>query len=166
MELLKTFGLDWRLLVWQIINFAIVVFVLKKFAFGPIIAGLAKRTARLEQGLKDADAARENLDSTERERREVLSKARTEAGKILSETRAAAETLRDDLVAKARAEVEEVVLRGKERLTAEKEGMVTAARAEIGELVVAAVLKVLPRELTGKDHEKLVADAAAILGKK
>lgn len=163
MELLKTLGIDWRLLFWQAVNFLIVLYVLKRYAFGPIVEALARRTAALEQGLKDAAAAKESLLSGEKEKAAMVAAARTEAGRILTEARSDAEAMRAELLAKAKSEVEEIVARGKERLASEKEAMVDSARSELGALVVDAVSKILPRVVTEKDKERLAEEAAAAL---
>jgi F-type H+-transporting ATPase subunit b len=162
MELLKTLGIDWRLLFWQIVNFLIVLFVLKRYAFGPIVEALAKRTEKLEQGLKDAASAKESLLSADKEKAAMIASARGEAGRILTETRTEAEAMRAETLAKAKSEVEEIVVRGR-RVASEKEAMVEAARSELGSIVVDAVARILPRVLTDKDKEKLVEEAAAAL---
>lgn len=166
MELLRTLGIDWKYLLGQVINFLIVLFVLKKYAFGPIVDTLAKRTAKLEQGLQDAAAAKSARTSGEQEKAVVLAAARADAGKLLQDTRAQAEEMRAELLTKAKNDVEDVVQLGKERLAMEKEQMLAAAKGELAELVVAAVHKISPRVFTEKDETALFSEAAAVLQKK
>ena len=163
MELLRTLGIDWRLLMWQIVNFLIVLFILKKYAFGPITDALAKRTAKLEQGLRDAVTAKRNLSLSVEEKEVILKDARQEAGRILNEAREQSESLRNEMMIKAKTDVEQIVSQGKNRLITEKEAMLSSAKSEIGALVVAATEKILPRILSTKDHELLVSEAATAL---
>jgi F-type H+-transporting ATPase subunit b len=166
MELLHTLGIDWKYLLGQVINFLIVLFVLKKYAFGPIVETLAKRTATLEQGLRDATAAKAARTSGEQEKAAVIAAARAEAGNLLQDTRAQAEEMRLEMLTKAKNDVEDVVQLGKERLVMEKEQMLAAAKGELAELVVAAVHKISPRVFTEKDEVALFHEAAAVLQKK
>lgn len=165
MELLNTLGIDWKYLLGQVVNFCIVLFVLKKYAFGPIVDALAKRTAKLEQGLHDAAVAKSARATGEREKTAMLAAARAEAGSVLQETRARAEELRAEMLSKAKNDVEDVVRLGKERLAMEKEQMLSAAKGELAELVVAAIHKISPRVFTDKDEAALFDEAATVLQK-
>jgi F-type H+-transporting ATPase subunit b len=166
MEITKTLGIDWRLLIWSVVNFLIVFFILKKYAFGPIVEALARRTAKLEQGLKDAAAAKENLVAVARDRESALKEARTEAGKILSEARTEAERLKDEVVAKTKTEAEEILNRGKERLTAEKEAMIASAKEEMADLLVVVLKKLLPRVGTKEGEAELVKQVSEVIKEK
>ena len=59
-ELITKLGIDWKFLIAQIVNFLVLLFVLYKFAYGPILAMLEKRQKKIEKGLKDAEAATKN----------------------------------------------------------------------------------------------------------
>ena len=82
-ELLNKLGIDYKLLIAQIINFLVLLFVLWKFAYGPILAILEKRQKKIEKGLADAEAAEKRLEESEKKQKEVLRKARTEAKEIV-----------------------------------------------------------------------------------
>ena len=86
-ELLSKLGIDWKLLIAQIINFLVLLFVLWKFAYGPILAILDKRTKKIEQGLKDAEASRKKLADSEERQKEILKMARTEGKEIVEKAR-------------------------------------------------------------------------------
>lgn len=161
MELLRTLGIDWSHLLWSVINFLIVLFVLKRFAFGPIVDALAKRTAKIEEGLKNAQAAQDALASSKKERAAAVRAGEVEAHALLVEAKNSAEVIRTDMLEKAKAEVDEIVKQGKRRMIAEKETMVIAAKNEVATLLVDALEKVLPRNLGAKDHDALVSEAAA-----
>ncbi len=160
MELFSTFGIDWRLLLWQAVNFAVVLFVLKRFAIGPLIATLERRRVKIEEGLREAEAARKVLSDAETGRDGTLREAREKAGTILAEARAHSERLQEDLLAKARAEAAKILADGKASLTAEKDAMLRSAKAEVADLVVLAAAKAVPRVLTERDRETLLTEAA------
>ncbi|TAL20551.1 ATP synthase F0 subunit B [Patescibacteria group bacterium] len=160
MELLSKLGIDWRLLVWQIVNFGIVLLVLKKFALGPVMRALDERAKKLEQGLRDAEEAKTVKVAAESEREKILAAARNESGRIVAEARKEAEVLREELHSRAKKEVDGLLLTGKNALKAEKELMLGEAKSELGLLVVEAVGKVLSRALTKEDEESLLVAAA------
>ncbi|MDP2944107.1 MAG: ATP synthase F0 subunit B, partial [bacterium] len=78
-SLISTFHVDVRLLVAQLINFAIVFFVLYFFAFKPLVKVMADRSEKIDKSLKDADAIEKRLALTERERAEIIAAAKKQA---------------------------------------------------------------------------------------
>jgi ATP synthase F0 subunit b len=85
MEILHVFGIHWKLLLAQVVNFSIALFVLHRYVYKPIFAILAERQAKLAKGLKDAEEAQSERARTEEERVAVLRVAREEAGKLVDE---------------------------------------------------------------------------------
>lgn len=84
MEALANLGIDWKLLLAQVVDFVIVLLVLKRFAYQPMLKLLDERTAKIEKGLADAEHAGQKL--SEIETKEDIAEARTEAKRILAET--------------------------------------------------------------------------------
>ena len=90
MEVLAKLGIDGKLLLAQAINFAVLFWVLRRFAYRPMLDFLEKRATRIEQGLKDAEAAKVKLGEMEEKEKSALLQARTEAKNIIALAEAAA----------------------------------------------------------------------------
>src|SRR6266404_9876792 len=85
-----TFGVDWSHFISQVISFGIVVVLLQRFAYKPILQVLEQRRQRIAEGLANADRIKQELAKTEAARQEVLSQANIQANKLIEEARAAA----------------------------------------------------------------------------
>ena len=72
MEVLAKLGIDWKLLIAQAVNFLVLLWILRRYAYGPILRVLEARTARIEQGLKDAQASELKLQSAADEEKKLL----------------------------------------------------------------------------------------------
>ena len=161
MELLNTLGINGWLLMWQVILFLVLLFILKTFAYKPILAALDEREARLKKGLADADQARRDAAEAAKEKETTLRAAAQEAEKMVGTARTDAEGLRAEMLTKAKAEVEQTLAHGRAQLDAERAAMLRGVEAELSGVVHAATEKVLARTVTGQDHQKLVAEAVA-----
>lgn len=161
MELINTLGIDWRILLWQVVMFLVLLGVLRAFAYGPIVKALETREQRIAKGLSDAEAAERFRAEADALKREMLAAATKESQRVLEEAKRAGEQLRAEAMAKTRAEVERMLKEGMSRLEQERGAMMAGAEKELEGLVAAAVGKVLERAVDGKDHAKLMKDALA-----
>ncbi|TAK04631.1 hypothetical protein EPO33_01405 [Patescibacteria group bacterium] len=161
MELINTLGIDWRILLWQAAVFLVLLGVLRKFAYGPILAALTARREKIAVGLADAEAAAQAKAEAERTRQEIVAAAQKEAGRIIADAAAASEAQRAESLLRTRAEVERLLREGDQRLAQERAAMMAGAEAELGGVVKTSLEKVLGRLVTEKDHERLLADALA-----
>ena len=96
-ELIRHFGIDWKLLLAQAVNFLILLVVLKKFAYGPILKILKKRKDEIEKGLKFTKEAGERLEQIGEEKEAVLKEARGEALGIVSQAENTAKIRKDEI---------------------------------------------------------------------
>ncbi|MFA5107079.1 MAG: F0F1 ATP synthase subunit B [Patescibacteria group bacterium] len=161
MELITQLGINWKLLIAQVINFFILLFVLYRFAYKPILRMLNKRTATIEKSLDDAKQIERNLAESAKEKEAALKSARQQAQKILDEVMQKAEALRQEKLKLANAEVEEIVKRTKAELAQAKITLVKEAQAEVADVVVQAVEKILLERLDEKKDRELVQRALA-----
>ena len=162
-ELIKTFHIDWKLLVAQVINFGIVVFVLFKFAYKPLLKHMNERTETIEKGLDDARKAQEKLEKAEEEKSGKLKEARLEALGILEEAGKQAEKNKETIVGEARKEAEKVVVQAKKQIEMEKEKMLKEVKQEVGELVVSATEKVIGKKMKEEDDKRLIDEVVSSL---
>ena len=114
-ELIKHFGIDWKLLAAQVVNFAILLFLLKRFAYKPILGMLKKRREEIEKGLKFTKDAETKLNLIGEEREEVLKTARQEALKIVGDAEHTGRIRKDEALTKAAELLAELGLEARSR---------------------------------------------------
>ena len=155
-ELLSKLGIDWKLIIAQIVNFLVLLFVLYKFAYGPILGMLEKRQKKIEKGLADADKAQKNLEKSEEKQKEILRKARTEAKDIVEKAHMQAEKSKSEIAVEAKAQSEKILVDAKKQISQEKEKMISEVKSEIGSLVVAATEKIILERIDEKKDKELI----------
>ncbi|HSH08798.1 MAG TPA: F0F1 ATP synthase subunit B [Oceanipulchritudo sp.] len=153
------FGIDWKLILAQVINFGFVSFLLWRFAFKPVMATLEDRQRKIAEGLQYAEESKIQLAETEKRQAEVLREANTKAQEILHETRDKARQFEDKMKAETATQIEEIRKRAEAANELERQKMLQEVRQEIARLVVLTSGKVLQRELG--DEEKSRLDKAA-----
>ncbi len=159
MEILELFGIDWKLMLAQLINFAIVVLVLWKFAIKPLTATMEKRNKEIEQGLFDAEKAKEKLEEVGNEVKAKLQETKQEAAVILEKARKQSEENKQSTVDKTKEEVEALIKKAKIQIDSEKDSMVAEVKGEVAQMVVTALEKILSEGLS-KDMDKKYIDKA------
>ncbi|TVR56145.1 MAG: ATP synthase F0 subunit B [Gemmatimonadales bacterium] len=150
------FTVDPGLSVWTIATFLVVLFVLGKFAWGPILGALDAR----EKGIKDSiDAAtqlRQEAKESLEEHRRQLADARRQAQEIVAEGRSAADRLRRDIEEKAREEAERILERTRQEIRRERDVAIEQIRTEAVDLALAAAARILDEKLTEERDRALV----------
>lgn len=157
--LLASLGIEGKLFVAQLINFGLIVFVLWKFAYKPLLKAMDERSKKIEQGLKDAASAGNAAKLAEEERASIVADARKAAKEIMDNAAVAAEKERVESAAKAKAEVAKIVEAGRAQIAADQQKMMDEAKAELGTLVALAAEKVLKQKVDSGADAKLIADA-------
>jgi F-type H+-transporting ATPase subunit b len=150
---------DPGLFIWTIITFLGLLFALKKLAWGPLLAALESRQSEIRKSLDDAQKARQELERLNQESAQILTKARGEADEIIVRSRADAERLREDMKQKARAEADAVVKNAERQIQLETARALQQIRTEAVELSVMIASKLIQRNLTKEDNERLIEDA-------
>ena len=159
-NLFSDFGITWAKFLSQVFLFAIVYFLLSKFAFGPVLAMLEERRKRIEEGQLNAEKIKKQLAEAELRYQEVLRKANEEAGKLIEEARATCETTTQRQLQQAIREAEEIIGRAREDIQMERHKMVDEVKKEMVSLVVDTTAKVTGKVLTAQDQERLTAETA------
>lgn len=159
MELLQNLGIDWRLLIAQLINFVILLAVLYRFLYKPVLKLLHERSARIEEGLKNADTAEAKLKEASAAYEKKVLEARGEAQKIMEMSRKEGEKVKAEVVATAQKEADKIVASGRSRLAAEKEKIMREAQEELADLVEHAAEHVLGGVVTPEIDKQLIDQA-------
>ena len=121
---------DPGLFIWTIITFLVLVFLLKKFAWGPILQALETRQTTITKSLEDVDQATKELERLQRESAEILQTARVEAEGIVLKSRSDASALGEDLKQKARVEADVTIREAKRQIEMEKGQALREIRAK------------------------------------
>ncbi len=154
MELLNNLGINGKLLLAQIINFVILLAVLYKFAYGPVLKMLNDRTKKIEKGLKDAEEAKKKLIEMEKKEKNVLHQARLEAKDIIEKAEAVSVKDAERIIAEAKDQSEKMLDQAKRQIEKEKEKILAEAKSEIANLVMVATEKIIGEKLDeNKDRE-------------
>ncbi len=151
------------LMIWTIVCFLITLFVLKRYAFGPIQKAIDERRDRIRASLDEADHAREEARRLLEEHRALISRAQTDAEQILSEARRVADAnerrMREELEADRQRRLEET----RKQIDAETRRALEQIRLEVVDLSLLAATKVTRKALDDADHKRLIEEAVGEL---
>ena len=147
---------SYGLMVWTLVIFVILVFILSKYAFGPITASVEARERALEEAIEGAKRDREEAARLLAEHRANLDASRGEAQKIIADARIAAERVRTELVEQAHAEQAAMLARARQEIESEKVRAIAELRREAVDLAIAGASKVIEKNLDEAGNRALV----------
>lgn len=153
--LIPSFGL----LFWTLLAFLIVFFLLKKFAWKPIIGSLKERETTIAESLATAEKVRAEMAQLKNENEELLAKAREERAQLLKEARDTKERIIGDAKEQAKTEANKIITEAQASIQQQKMAALTDVKNQVGKLVIEVAEKVLRRELEHKsEQEKFIRD--------
>jgi F-type H+-transporting ATPase subunit b len=152
------FGVDLPHFVAQCISFAIVAFLLQRYAYKPILAVLAERKQRIKESLENAEKIKQELARTQTRTQEMMVQAGQQASKMIEEARAAAARVQEQETQKAIAAAQAIVDKARQAAQAEHARMLADLRHEVGRLVVETTAKVTGKVLTLEDQRRLAEE--------
>jgi F-type H+-transporting ATPase subunit b len=144
------------LMVWTLVIFVILLWVLGRYAFGPITEQVRKREQALTDALESAKRDREEAAKLLEEQRRQLEAARDEGQKLIGEARNAAERSRQDLVNQAHAQQQDILNRTRDEIRAERDKAIAALRREAVDLAILGATKVIEKNLDDRTNRELV----------
>lgn len=159
MDFLTNFGIQPILLLAQIVNFILILFLLKKFFYKPIIKMLDDRRKRIEESLQNAQFIQEKLAKTEENSKKILEEARNNAQNIISEAKKAADRIYDQASLDARKLADQTLEKTKIQIEKQREEMQKQLGTETLTLVARIVKKVLGRSLKESERHGLTQKA-------
>ena len=151
--------LDPGLLLWTIITFLVLVLILWKAAWKPIVAGLDSRAERLRGDIEKAEKARLDAEVILNKNKEILDKAKDETANIIAEGKANAEKIRAEIIAKAGQEAREIAERSKREIISAKDKALGELKLEIVNIATDIASKIIVKNLKPEDQEAIVKDA-------
>jgi F-type H+-transporting ATPase subunit b len=150
---------DPGLFIWTIVTFLVLLALLAKFAWRPLLAALDSRQETIRKSLDDAQLARQELERLNKESAEIIRTARVEAESIISQSRADGERLREEVKQKARAEADHIVRNAERQIQLETGRALQQIRREAVDLSVMIASKIIQRNISKEDNERLIEDA-------
>jgi F-type H+-transporting ATPase subunit b len=152
---------DPGLFIWTILTFLVLLVLLSKFAWTPLLAALKERQDRISQSLDAAKHASEEGERLRRESAEIIRQAHVEAGSIVAASRADAERLREETKQKARTEAAAILAAAERQIQAEAVRARDEVRREAADLSVAIASKLIRRNISVEDNRALIDEMIA-----
>ncbi len=158
-------SLQTDLALWTLITFLCFLFVMKKFAWGPMIEGLDKREEGIRKSISDAEESRRKSQAMLGEYDQRLKAAEQTVQAMVAEAKRDAERTSQDLIANAQREVEAIKVRAKDDILQAKDTALAEVFTQLNSQVVRATELVLGRALDDSDQDRLVGEALASVGR-
>ena len=155
------FSVDIWKLGFQIVNFLLLLYLLNRFLFKPVLARLDERSSKIAKGLEDAEVASRDRELARAEREAAVAEARKEAADMLARANKIAEDTRKEILDDARSEAEKVSARAREEIVAERDRAITEIRSQVADLALMAAGKLVQREMDGPTQRRLVEEFLA-----
>ncbi len=152
-QFLSAFGIEWSALVAQAVNFLILVFVLSRYVYKPVLGIIDRRREAIAESMekvKEIEHAKEKVDL---ERAAILRKADIEAGALLERAKTEAETVRTEIEKAAKLQAAQIVTKGMEQLENERATMIREVQNKLAHAIVLSAEKILRREFSKADQE-------------
>src|SRR5947207_11841458 len=162
-ETADTFGWNWKLFLSQVVSFCIVAFLLRRFAYRPILAVLEERRRKIEEGQLNAEKIRKELAEAEKRYQEIVARGNAEAQKMIDEARTSAAHLSERKQQEAIAAAQQIVAKAREASAIENERNMTQLKRELSRLDVETTTNVSGKILTPDDQRRLQEQAARTL---
>ncbi len=163
LDILGKIGFDWRMGLFNLLNFLFVFWLLKKFAFGPVMKIVHDRQEKEQEAVENFTKAKTELQMAERKAQELIDESKVQANRIVEKSHDDAKALGEQLKDKAKKEIELLILQAKKNIDIDKKEMKETLRRETVELVVMAVEKIMIEKLDDKKDEKMIQDILSSL---
>jgi F-type H+-transporting ATPase subunit b len=158
-EIIKTFHIDWKLILAQLVNFAIIFFVLKKFAYGPMMKLMSDRSEKIEKGIKDAESAHKKIIEIAEKEKVILVRARKQAQEIIARAEEVAVKSKEEIVVSAKQQSEKILADAGKTIEIEKNKMFAEVKTQVAELVIAATGKVIDEKMDSQKDKEIIEKA-------
>jgi F-type H+-transporting ATPase subunit b len=140
--------------IWTLVAFLIVLFLLKKFAWKPILKSLGDREANIANAIASAEKVKAEMAQMQSENEALLTKAREEKALMLKEARETKDRIISEAKEQAKVEANKIVLEAQAAISAQKMAALTEVKNQVGKLVIEVSEKVLRRELAAKEAQE------------
>ena len=158
-------GINWYLLVSQIINFGLIAFLLARFLYRPVLNALQSRTARIQESIENAEQVKQQLARAQQDYDAQLARARQEAAQIVAQANERAQVQAREVLANAQADAERIKAEAQQQAQQEREQLLRGLQGQLANLVAQTASSVIGQELRAGGHERLIQQSIADLGR-
>jgi F-type H+-transporting ATPase subunit b len=156
--------IEWLNALYQIAAFFVLLLLLKKYAFGPVMNMMEKREQHIAEQISSAEKNRDESEQYLKEQREAIQQARVEAKEIVENSKKMSEQQAAEIVKSAREESERLKENAKQEINTEKAQAISALREQVSTLSVLVAAKVIEKELDEHEQEKLIQETLKEVG--
>src|SRR5438874_1785095 len=149
---------DPGLFIWTILTFLVLLALLAKFAWKPLLQALESRQDSIRKSLDDADRAKKELERLQQESTQIIQEARINAESILARTRSDAEKVREELKQKAKEEADAILRNAQQQIQLQTRQALQQIRHEVADIAVLLTSKLLERNIAKEDNKRLIDD--------
>lgn len=156
MELLQKLGVDWKLLLAQIVNFTILLAVLTFFVYRPLLRIIDERRERIRKSMEDAEQIAHAKENITRAHEEALRNIDRECGAFLENAKNEAERAKADILRTADMEAQALLAKGREQLRAERAQAMREMQKSLATAILQMTENILEREFSPRDQERIL----------
>jgi len=150
---------DPGLFIWTIVTFLVLLALLAKFAWRPLLEALESRQSAIRKALDDAQQAKQELERVNQESAQIVNRARVDAEAIITQSRSDGDRLREEIRQKARTEADHIVKNAERQIQLETSRALEQIRREAVDLSVMIASKIIQRNLSKEDNQRLIDEA-------
>lgn len=156
----EQFGVDWPHFIAQLLTMLVVLWVLNRYAYKPLLDLLEERRRRIAESMAQAEQVKQELAKAQEAREKIIADAGKQAQQLIDEARAAAQRQGDQQLQQAIAQAEALIAKAREATDLDRQRMLTELKHEVGRLVVETTAKVTGKVLTLDDQRRLAEETA------
>ncbi len=157
LEILGKIGFDWQVALANLFNFVVIFLILKKFAFKPIFRVINERQQKIDQGLNDAEKAREDLIKAEEIKKQKIDEAKSKANQIIGDAQKSGDKIISQSEIEAEKAKKNILKDGQKELEEQKKKMEKKVERELSDMILFGVEKVLKENLSKTEKEKIIS---------
>ncbi len=159
MEALTKLGINPLLLIAQIVNFLLLLWILNKFLYKPILKLFRERSSKIEDGIKTAETLKKQAAEADERHRQLIEEAKKEAHRIIEQATKLGDEEKKKIIEIANEESRKIVERTMQEIKAEKQNIMAEIKKEVGEMVVTLSADLIRKKLDEKSQRSLIEEA-------
>lgn len=157
MQILEALGVDWKILIAQILNFFLLLFILKKILYKPMISFLENREKKIKKGLENAEKYEKNLVALDIEKERIFRQARKDAQKFINEAAKEGETIKDQIIDDANKKAQKILEKTQLQIEDQKKQMVDEVKEDLVDLITMS-LETVSKKKANQDDKEYIED--------
>jgi len=158
-------GINWGLLIAQIFNVVILVWLLSRFLYQPVLRMLNERTERIQNSLREADQVKSQVARAQQDYEAQVGRGRQEAAAILAQAQERAKVQEAEILAQARIEADNIRAEARQQSLQERDQLLREVKGQMAALITATAEKVIGAELRS-NHDRLIDESLTQLGRR